>query len=111
MQRGQRWTHGTHEDSFLCRGCRMTIRALIVDDEAIARRGIRQHLSIDSSIEVIAECDDGNAAVAAITELRPDLVFLDLQMPKLSGFEVIASIGLARMPAVIFVTAFDQFAL
>lgn len=89
----------------------MTIRTLIVDDEAIARRGIRQHLVADPSIEVIAECADGAAAVEAITDLQPDLVFLDLQMPKLGGFEVIESVGLARMPPVIFVTAFDQFAL
>jgi two-component system LytT family response regulator len=89
----------------------MNIRTLVVDDEPIARRGIRQRLAGECDIEVIGECADGAAALAAIPELRPDLVFLDLQMPKLGGFEVIESIGLTHMPAVIFVTAFDQFAL
>jgi two-component system, LytTR family, response regulator len=88
----------------------VTIRT-IVDDESVARRGIRQHLSGESDIEIIAECADGATAVAAIAELQPDLVFLDLQMPELGGFDVIESVGLARMPAVIFITAFDQFAL
>ena len=87
------------------------MRALIVDDEAVARRGLRQHLRSESDIEVIGESEDGASAIAAIAELRPDLVFLDLQMPGLGGFEVIESVGLARMPAVIFVTAFDQFSL
>jgi two-component system LytT family response regulator len=89
----------------------VSIRALLVDDEPIARRGIRQRLAREGDIEVIGECADGVAALAAIPELRPDLVFLDLQMPRLGGFEVIESIGVAHMPAVIFVTAFDQFAL
>lgn len=89
----------------------MTVRALIVDDEAVARRGLRQHLRGESDIEVVGESEDGASAIEAIAELKPDLVFLDLQMPGLGGFDVIESVGLARMPAVIFVTAFDQFAL
>jgi two-component system, LytTR family, response regulator len=89
----------------------VTIRTLVVDDESVARRGIRQHLRSESDIEIIGECDDGATAVASITELQPDLVFLDLQMPELGGFDVIESVGLGRMPAVIFVTAFDQFAV
>ena len=89
----------------------MTVRALIVDDEAVARRGIRQHLRSESDIEVVAESEDGASAIAAIAELKPDLVFLDLQMPGIGGFEVVESVGLSRMPAVIFVTAYDQFSL
>ncbi len=89
----------------------MTVRALIVDDEAVARRGLRQHLQSESDIEVIGESEDGASAIEAIAELKPDLVFLDLQMPGLGGFDVIESVGLARMPAVIFVTAYDQFSL
>lgn len=89
----------------------MTIRTVIVDDESIARRGIRQRLIGESDVEIVAECGDGAAAIAAIPELRPDLVLLDLQMPEIGGFDVIESIGLARMPAVIFITAFDQFAV
>lgn len=89
----------------------MTIRALIVDDEPVARRGIRQQLRDEHDIEILAECDDGAGAVAAIAEHKPDLVFLDLQMPGLDGFDVIESVGIAQMPAVIFITAFDQFAV
>ena len=89
----------------------MTVRALIVDDEAVARRGIRQHLRSETDIEVVAESEDGASAIAAIAELKPDLVFLDLQMPGIGGFEVVESVGLSRMPAVIFVTAYVQFSL
>lgn len=89
----------------------MTIRTLIVDDEPVARRGIARHLSDPSDVQVVGQCGDGASAVAAITELVPDLVFLDVQMPGLSGFDVIDAVGLARMPPVIFVTAFDQYAV
>lgn len=87
------------------------IRALIVDDEPIARRGIRQRLRGEADLEVIGECGDGAAAIDAITELAPDLVFLDIQMPEVGGFDVVEAIGVARMPAVIFVTAYDEHAL
>lgn len=89
----------------------MTIRALIVDDEPLARRGIRRLLRQEPDIEVVAECGDGVAAIEAIASVTPDLVFLDVQMPEIDGFGVIASIGTARMPAVVFVTAFDQHAV
>jgi two-component system, LytTR family, response regulator len=89
----------------------MSIRVLIVDDEPIARRGVRQRLRGEADIEVIGECGDGTSAIAAIGSLRPDLVILDIQMPELGGFEVLDAIGLSQMPAVIFVTAFDQFAV
>lgn len=87
------------------------IRALIVDDEPLARRRIRSLLAHDSSVDVIGECSDGHKAVASISELTPDLVFLDVQMPAMDGFEVIKTIDPARMPTVIFVTAYDQYAL
>ncbi|MGN6183099.1 MAG: LytR/AlgR family response regulator transcription factor [Thermoanaerobaculia bacterium] len=87
------------------------IRVLIVDDEPIARRGIRQRLRGEADLEVIGECGDGAAAIDAITELAPDLVFLDIQMPEVGGFDVVEAIGVARMPAVIFVTAYDEHAL
>ena len=87
------------------------IRALIVDDEPLARRRIKSLLVHDSSVEVIGECSDGYTAVNSISELTPDLVFLDVQMPAMDGFEVIKAIGPEQMPTVIFVTAYDQYAL
>ena len=87
------------------------IRVLIVDDEPIARRGIRQQLRSETDLEVIGECGDGAEAIDAITELAPDLVFLDIQMPEVGGFDVVEAIGVARMPAVVFVTAYDEHAL
>lgn len=87
------------------------IRALIVDDEPLARRRIKSLLAHDQSVDVIGECSDGHKAVISISELRPDLVFLDVQMPAMDGFEVIKTIGPEQMPTVIFVTAYDQYAL
>lgn len=87
------------------------IRVLIVDDEPIARRGIRQQLRGEADLEVIGEYGDGAAAIDAITGLAPDLVFLDIQMPEVGGFDVVEAIGVARMPAVVFVTAYDEHAL
>lgn len=89
----------------------MTIRVLIVDDEPVARRGIMRLLKQEPDIEVVGECGDGAAAIAAISALSPDLVFLDVQMPELDGFAVIEAVGANRMPAVVFVTAFDQHAV
>jgi two-component system LytT family response regulator len=87
------------------------IRALIVDDEPIARRGVRLNLEIESDVEIIGECANGLEAVSSIQEQSPDLVFLDVQMPELDGFGVLEAIGTWHMPAVIFVTAYDQYAL
>ena len=87
------------------------IRTLIVDDEPLARERVRSMMSADGDLEVIGEARDGAEAVDAILSQAPDLVFLDVQMPKLDGFEVINSVGADRMPAVVFVTAFDQHAL
>ena len=89
----------------------MTLRVLIADDEPVARRGIFRLLRQEPDIEVVGECEDGASAIAAIGALSPDLVFLDVQMPELDGFAVIEAIGGSRMPAVIFVTAFDQHAV
>jgi two-component system LytT family response regulator len=87
------------------------IRVLIVDDEPIARRGVRQQLRGEADVEIVGECGDGAAAIDAITGLAPDLVFLDIQMPEVGGFDVVEAIGVARMPAVVFVTAYDEHAL
>jgi two-component system, LytTR family, response regulator len=89
----------------------MTIRVLIVDDEPVARRGIARLLRHEPDIDVVGECGDGASAIAAIGALSPDLVFLDVQMPVLDGFAVIEAVGGNRMPAVVFVTAFDQHAV
>ena len=88
----------------------MTLRVLVVDDEPVARRGILRLLRQEPDIDVVAECGDGSAAIAAIGAHSPDLVFLDVQMPELDGFGVIDAIGGERMPAVVFVTAFDEHA-
>ena len=89
----------------------MNIRALIVDDEPLARQRLRDLLADESGIEVVGECGDGSSAVLAIETQTPDLVFLDVQMPELDGFEVIESVGADRMPATLFVTAHDRHAL
>jgi two-component system LytT family response regulator len=89
----------------------MSIRALIVDDEPLARQSVRRFLKSDTAIEVLGECSDGQSAVSAILADKPDLVFLDVQMPELDGFGVVNRIGAEQMPATIFVTAYDQYAL
>ncbi len=88
-----------------------TIRTIIVDDEPPARRRIRALLQGEPDIEVVAECRDGREAIAAVEENAPDLLFLDIQMPEANGFDVVAALGPERMPAVIFVTAYDEYAL
>jgi two-component system, LytTR family, response regulator len=87
------------------------IRALVVDDEPLARRGIRARLARIDGIEVVGECGDGREAIAAIRGLTPDLVFLDVQMPGLDGFGVLEQIGADSMPMVVFVTAYDAHAV
>ena len=84
-------------------------RAVIVDDEDLARQVVRELLQAHPEIEIVAECGNGFEAVKAVTELKPDLLFLDIQMPKLDGFEVLELIGTEL--AVIFATAYDQHAL
>jgi two-component system LytT family response regulator len=91
------------------------IRALLVDDEALARRGMRQLLAAHQDVQVVGECRDGRAALAALEELQPDLLFLDIQMPELDGFGVIreaaSAHGVDRVPLTVFLTAFEEFAL
>ena len=87
------------------------ITALIVDDEPLARRGIRQLLMPHKDITVVGECRNGREAVRALSTLKPDLVFLDIQMPGLDGFGAIRVHGQERMPVTVFVTAFDEFAV
>src|SRR5262245_62427332 len=85
------------------------IRVAIVDDEALAVSGLRDYLVALPDVEVVAECANGFEAVKVVSELQPDLLLLDVQMPKLDGFEVLDLVG--RDVAVIFVTAYDQYAL
>ncbi|NTV74400.1 MAG: response regulator transcription factor [Holophaga sp.] len=87
------------------------IRSLIVDDEVLARQRLRRLLADHPDLEVAGECSNGLEAVRDIEALRPDLVFLDIQMPELDGFGVIEEVGPDRMPPTLFVTAYDQFAL
>lgn len=89
----------------------MKIRALIVDDEPLGRRGVLRFLKNDPEIEVVAQCSDGESAVDAILVRNPDLVFLDIQMPEMDGFEVVRRVGPQKMPVTIFVTAYDRYAV
>jgi two-component system LytT family response regulator len=87
------------------------LRALVVDDEALARRALLRLLKSESDISVVGQCGDGESAVETIRRMRPDLVFLDVQMPEMDGFRVVETIGPEQMPVTIFVTAFDRYAL
>lgn len=87
------------------------VQVLIVDDEPLAREGLRAELVSEPDIEILAECANGRDAVSFIREHSPDLVFLDVQMPVLDGFAVIQAVGAERMPVVIFVTAHDEYAV
>ena len=87
------------------------IRTLIVDDEPLARRNLRVLLEKDPQIEIVDECRNGREAVKAINTLSPHLIFLDIQMPEMDGFDVLARTGTEQIQAIIFVTAFDQYAL
>jgi two-component system LytT family response regulator len=87
------------------------IRVLVVDDEPLARRRLTSLLAKEHDLEIVGEAGDGRSAIVAIREHRPDLVFLDVQMPEPDGFGVLRSIGPERMPVVVFVTAHDQYAV
>ena len=89
----------------------MSLRVLIVDDEPIARRRLKTLLKSEESVDVVGESEDGESALEAIRRLRPDLVFLDVQMPGLDGFDVIELLRPEECPAVIFVTAYDRYAM
>ena len=87
------------------------MRVLIVDDEPLARRGVRLRLQRFQEVEVVGECGDGACAIERILELAPDLVFLDVQMPGLDGFDVLRALPRERLPFIIFLTAYEQHAL
>lgn len=87
------------------------LTVLIVDDEQLARRFIRRLLKEDPEIEIIGECGNGKDAVTMISKQRPDLVFLDVQMPEMDGFSVLEAVGLNRLPEIVFTTAYDQYAI
>jgi len=89
----------------------MIFRVLIVDDEPLARRGIQQLLARHPEFAVAGECRNGREALQALDTLAPDLVFLDVQMPEMDGFAVIRARGVRRMPAVVFITAYDTYAV
>ena len=89
----------------------MTMRVLIVDDEPLARERIRDLLAEEEDVEVVGECGDGAEALERILEEEPDLVFLDVQMPEMTGFDVLEALDEEVLPVVIFVTAYDQYAL
>jgi two-component system LytT family response regulator len=87
------------------------LRAVIVDDERLARQRIRRLLEQDPDVEIVGECGSGREAIAALPSIRPDLVFLDIRMPGCDGFEVLRALGSAAMPFVVFVTAHDDHAI
>ena len=89
----------------------MSIRTLIVDDEPLARRGLELRLRDAPDIEIVRQCANGREALEAITELAPDLMLLDIQMPGMSGLDMLAQVPRESMPMVVFVTAFDRFAI
>jgi two-component system, LytTR family, response regulator len=89
----------------------MMIRSLVVDDEQLARRSILRFLANDREVEILAECADGESAISEIVGCKPDLVFLDIQMPEIDGFEVVKRVGADSMPATIFVTAYEHYAV
>ncbi|HWJ05160.1 MAG TPA: response regulator [Steroidobacteraceae bacterium] len=88
-----------------------TIRTLIVDDEPLARRGLELRLQGAADIQIVRHCANGREAIAAIAEEAPDLMFLDIQMPGLSGLDVVAQVPQESMPMIVFVTAFDRYAI
>ena len=88
-----------------------TIRALIVDDEPLARRRIKRMLAHDPDVAIVGDCSNGKEAIAAIKSESPDLIFLDVQMPEVDGFDVLAAAQTSGRPLVIFVTAYDQYAV
>lgn len=88
-----------------------TIRAVIADDERLARQKLRLLLAQEKGLEVVADCSDGAQAITAVHALRPDLLFLDVRMPNLDGFQVLERIAPADMPVVVFTTAYDQYAI
>jgi two-component system LytT family response regulator len=89
----------------------MSIRTIIVDDEPLARRGLELRLREATDVEIVRQCGNGREALAAILELQPDLMFLDIQMPGMSGLDVVKQVPQESLPMVVFVTAFDRYAI
>lgn len=87
------------------------IRAIIVDDEELARRGIEIRLAAHTDVEIVGHCENGREAIEMLAREKPDLMFLDIQMPGMSGFDVLARLPHEALPMIVFVTAFDRFAL
>src|SRR3954468_17778929 len=87
------------------------LRTLLVDDETLSRRGLELRLRVANDIEIVGQCTNGREALESIRELKPDLVFLDIQMPGLSGFDVLAELQPHELPMIVFVTAYDRFAV
>jgi two-component system LytT family response regulator len=87
------------------------LKAIIADDEELARDGLRLLLSADNDVEVVAECSNGRATIAALVEQKADVLFLDIQMPGTDGFGVVEEIGIAHLPVVVFVTAHNEYAV
>ncbi len=106
------WCHRNHiiADK-TCRGSNMSIKVLIVDDEPLAREGIALRLQQENDINIVGECENGSDAIRTILSLKPDLVFLDIKMPKVNGFDVVNAIGAQHMPPVIFLTAYEEYAI
>lgn len=89
----------------------MKIKTLIIDDMLLARKRVRRFLNLDAEIEIVGEYSDGREAIKTIERINPELIFLDVQMPGMNGFEVLQKIPEEKIPVVIFVTAYDEFAL
>src|ERR1051326_3814121 len=89
----------------------MKLRTITVDDEPVALRRLSRLLARADDVEIVAECKDGPSAVRAVRQHKPEILFLDVQMPDMNGFEVLLALKGTRLPVVIFVTAFDEFAL
>ena len=89
----------------------MKIRTLIVDDEPLARERVKRFLKDERDLEILGECGNGRDAIKVIRETRPDLVFLDIQMPEKNGFDVIKGLDAKNLPNIVFITAYDQYAL
>jgi len=87
------------------------VRTIIVDDEPHAREGIRIRLKDFKNVQIVGECSSGLEAVKSIDALKPDLLFLDIQMPEMNGFEVLKKVTVTHIPVIIFVTAYDKYAI
>ncbi len=101
----------TRRSAHHVRRARAPLRALIVDDEPLARRGLEIRLQAHPDVEIVGEYGDGLSALEGLREHRPDLIFLDVQMPGMDGFQTLRSIPTTEMPLVVFVTAYDHYAI